>query len=145
MALQKTNLLSQIAAFDSIQDIRALTEDESVKKTSLLMEYEEHIKNEEIAWRQRSRALWLKEGDRNTKFFHITANAHKRSNNIDQLVTHGETIELPDRIKSEIIDFYKILYTKAEGWRPAINLDNCPVISEEEKEFCKEVLRNKRF
>nr|XP_009804761.1 PREDICTED: uncharacterized protein LOC104249929 [Nicotiana sylvestris] len=135
LALQKTNLLSQIAAFDSIQDIRALTEDESVKKTSLLMEYEEHIKNEEIAWRQRSRALWLKEGDRNTKFFHITANAHKRSNNIDQLVTHGETIEEPDGIKSEIIDFYKRLYTEAEGWRPAINFDNCLVISEEEKEF----------
>lgn len=71
---------------DSTLEYRALTEEESVKKASLLMEYKEHLKNEEIAWRQGSRALWLKKGDRNTSFFHKTANAHKRSNNFDQLV-----------------------------------------------------------
>lgn len=80
-------------------------------KASLLMEYEEHLKNEEIAWRQRSRALWLKEGDRNTSYFHKLANAHRRSNHIDQLVVQGTTIMDPERIKEEIIGFYEKLYT----------------------------------
>lgn len=135
LGMQKANLLSQRIALDSLQDATALTEEESIKKATLLMEYEEHIKNENIAWRQRSRALWLKEGHTNTKFFHKVANAHKRSNNIDQLVIQEETIEEPERIKSEIIKFYKNLYTEAEEWRPGSNFDNYPVISEEEKEF----------
>lgn len=72
-----------------------MIEEESMLKATLLMDYEEHLKNEEIAWRQRSRALWLKEGDMNTSFFHKMANAHKRSNNIDQLVIQNTTILKP--------------------------------------------------
>ncbi|XP_070050365.1 uncharacterized protein [Nicotiana tomentosiformis] len=80
---------------DSTLQTRALTEEESVKKTSLFKECEEHLKNEEIAWRKRSIALWLKEGDMNTSFFHKITNAHKRSHNIDQLVIQEEIIVEP--------------------------------------------------
>lgn len=86
LQIQKTNLLNKMASLDSLMENRALTEDEVSLKATTFMEYEELIKNEEIAWRQWSRILWLKEGDNNTKFFHISANAHKRSNCIDQLV-----------------------------------------------------------
>eukprot|EP00253_Pinus_taeda_P024733 PITA_24733 len=37
---------------------------------------------EEASWRLKSRALWLREGDRNTKFFHNFANARRRKNSI---------------------------------------------------------------
>jgi hypothetical protein len=39
---------------------------------------EELLHKEEILWRQRSRALWLKEGDRNTSFFHRKAPGEQR-------------------------------------------------------------------
>ena len=40
---------------------------------SLEVERNESLLREEIMWNQRSRALWIKWGDRNTKFFHATA------------------------------------------------------------------------
>nr|XP_033509991.1 uncharacterized protein LOC117274746 isoform X3 [Nicotiana tomentosiformis] len=100
LGYQRKKLLSQMAELDEVLGDRILTEEETIKKAALFMEYEELIKNEEISWRQ-------KEGDKNTKFFHKVANAHKRFNNIDQLMIHGELTEKPSRIEEEIIDYYQ--------------------------------------
>ncbi|KAL5563396.1 hypothetical protein UlMin_033143 [Ulmus minor] len=45
---------------------------------------------EERYWRQRSKDLWLKCGDRNSKFFHQKASAHKFKNSITGLVDNNE-------------------------------------------------------
>ncbi|KAK9666631.1 hypothetical protein RND81_14G199600 [Saponaria officinalis] len=44
------------------------------------------ITQEETYWRQRSRSDFLKEGDRNTKFFHLKASGHRRRNKTTKLV-----------------------------------------------------------
>jgi hypothetical protein len=43
----------------------------------------------EISWRQKSRALWLKEGDKYTKFFYRVANSNSRYNSIETLSING--------------------------------------------------------
>ncbi|XP_074313541.1 uncharacterized protein LOC141648720 [Silene latifolia] len=44
------------------------------------------IHQEEIFWRQRLRALWLKDGDRNTAYFHRKAGQRKKRNHIAKLI-----------------------------------------------------------
>ena len=45
---------------------------------------------EEICWRQKSRVLCIREGDRNTKFVYRIANSHRIFNSIDRLMVDGE-------------------------------------------------------
>ncbi|KAL8515107.1 hypothetical protein ACS0TY_013990 [Phlomoides rotata] len=57
-------------------------------------ELDELLKLEEIFWFQRSRALWLKDGDGNTHFFHKKASQRRKRNTINRIKTEeGEWIE----------------------------------------------------
>ena len=50
----------------------------------IVMSYNED-KKEEMDWRERSRQLWLKEGDANTRFFHLVAYGRRLMNQILRL------------------------------------------------------------
>jgi len=56
----------------------------------------------EISWRQKSRALWLQAGDRNTKFFHKVANMHRKFNSMSTIVVDGVRYDTLSDIKSAI-------------------------------------------
>lgn len=51
-----------------------------------MVAFDSILQDEQIFWRQISRIAWLKEGDRNKKFFYIRASARKRENVIKDLV-----------------------------------------------------------
>ena len=53
--------------------------------TKCKQEINKLLNNEEIQWRQRAKALWLKEGDRNSKYFHAVASHRKARNSIQRL------------------------------------------------------------
>lgn len=79
---------------------------------------ENHIDNilldEEIFWRQRSRAEWLKEGDKNTKFFHSKASARKRKNRISGLEDEtGKWIEDAEKIEQMIGVHFTNMFTSS--------------------------------
>lgn len=42
-------------------------------------------RSEETYWAQRARILWLREGDKNTRFFHVRTSHRHKKNKIDKL------------------------------------------------------------
>lgn len=51
----------------------------------LMTEMDNILLQEEVYWKQQARMLWLKDGERNTKFFNSWAKQRKRENRIHQL------------------------------------------------------------
>lgn len=119
------------------------------RNRSMLKESKERLhelkEREEIMWRQHSRAIWLKEGDRNTKFFHHTATERRDSNAILGLFNSaGVWMTKDEEMKAVAVSYYRdILSSTAPGRIEEVL--NCvePCVSEDMNEilsqpFCKD-------
>eukprot|EP00253_Pinus_taeda_P032882 PITA_32882 len=68
----------------------------------------EREKQEEVLWRQKSRIRWLKEGEKNTKFFHKSTVQRRMRNHISQIINaQGEKVETQEEIEQEFIQHFK--------------------------------------
>ncbi|WKA08526.1 hypothetical protein VitviT2T_026242 [Vitis vinifera] len=128
---KKREALSQVVYWDTVENHSTLSLEDCEARKEAQEAYKTWVLREEISWRQRSRELWLKEGDNNTKFFHRMANAHSRRNWLSRLKVddcwHTEELEL----KNSVVGAFNNLYSEEGGWRPGIEglpflrLNNC--------------------
>ena len=75
----------------------------------------------EALLRQKSRSRWLKEGDCNTRFFHIRVNANRNRNSIKGLLIEGVWTDEPNKVKEEIRTFFSNRFQEADFQRPKID------------------------
>ena len=104
----------------NLEKQRELVLEEKEDRTMAKEEYKSWAVLEEISWRQKSRELWLKDGDKNTGYFHKMANAHRRSNCLRRIRINGKMIEKEVDIKVGLIDAFKNLLLAPSEWCPSL-------------------------
>ena len=119
--LQKKQLLAELGEIDAMEDSRLPTIEEKGKRETLIVELDKVLMMDEICWRQKSRVLWLKEGDQNSKFFHRLASSHRSNNTIGKLLINGVPSTCQDEIRDHIALFYEQLYMEDGYHRPSLD------------------------
>ena len=100
------------------KELLRLVEEEAIRGGSfphvqrLKKEISKLLVKEEQMWKQRSRALWLQEGDNNTKYFHSRASHRFRRNQIDVIKdSSGELCTDEEGISHILVSYYQYLFT----------------------------------
>ena len=111
-------LENTIQHYDNVNNERDLDSHELETRKQAQVELWQWIKRKELYWAQQSRIRWLKEGDRNTKFFHTVASNKRRKNTIGSIEVNGEKVDDPSQIKSEAVKFFKSIFREEFSNRP---------------------------
>jgi ferredoxin-like protein FixX len=78
---EKKNIEDKMRKLQKVCIAEGYTDDRKKEEIQMTQQWEARCQQEEILWCQKSQIRWLKEGERNTKFFHrttIARRAHKK-------------------------------------------------------------------
>jgi exonuclease III len=77
-------------------------------------QFHKSCRAEETYWRMKSRALWLKDGDKNTAFFHKHTQSRINYNSIDEIHSQEQVHRDAHNIKEAAHNYFKNLYSAIE-------------------------------
>ena len=116
----KKDALRRISLWDDCKKVRGLDLEEAEDRVKARADFKNWALMEEISWRQKSREIWLKEGDRNTSFFHRMANTHRRRNCLNNICINGRKLDKEEDIKEGLVDAFQNLLSIQGGWSPPL-------------------------
>ncbi|CAL1380263.1 unnamed protein product [Linum trigynum] len=112
-----------------------ISEEERLTRERLKSELEKLLWLEEIFWRQKSREVWLKGGDSNTRYFHKMANFRRRKNLIAKIKFNGLGVEGKDELKRGFINHFSSIFKEVQKRRPFPTSYGQSAFSYNEKEW----------
>ena len=106
--------------WDEIEQARSLSLKEAERRNLVREDFSYWALMEKVSWRQKSREVCLKEGDKNTGFFHRMANSHWWKNFVKKLRIHGCWYKEEDGLKKGVVEAFQFLFSKLGGWLPSL-------------------------
>jgi hypothetical protein len=102
------------------------------------------LQQEEAMWFQKSQSQWIKDGDRNTRYYHVKTIARRRRNKILILKNdQNDWVENEEDLKNMVNGYYQSLFARPDNniqWRQTKY--SYPNIGEEEYASLKENINN---
>jgi ribonuclease HI len=93
-----------------------MTEANTEAQKEIMVRLELMLEQEEIHWFQRARANWLRQGDRNTSFFHNFATKRRKKNTIKSLIDeNGQRQEKELAMRNIVQNYFENLFTSEVG------------------------------
>ncbi|KAJ9708014.1 hypothetical protein PVL29_000195 [Vitis rotundifolia] len=121
VSFNRAEALSRLQCWEAKENENPLAPGDMEAKNLALEDYKKWALLEETSWRQKSREIWLREGDKNTKYFHKMANARARRNFLSKIKVNGVTLSSIEDIKDSVCRSYQSLLSDSGDWRPNIN------------------------
>lgn len=103
---RKKKLMNRIQALDKQEEDFSISAEDDEQQSHLKLQLANIISQEETYKWQRSRNQWIKDGDRNIKFFHIDASNQKRENEISETLINGQLVSDQEKIQEEFLFYF---------------------------------------
>eukprot|EP00253_Pinus_taeda_P035966 PITA_35966 len=103
--------LESLAAHQLSMENCIVTQDLLQREVDLQKDFHKASREEEELWRQKSRALWLQAGDKNTRFFHKQAEARKKFKSVKEIHHQNVVVKEFEEIKRAAHSHFKDLYS----------------------------------
>lgn len=120
-----------------LDSLRNRCDNEGVKEYFVVRDkLHEILLHEELYWKQRAKIFWLKERDENTRFFHASATARRKSNRINYLMSdNGTKVDTAEEMREMIVDYFKHVFAESLSNRSNSNVTSPRVITQEQNDF----------
>ena len=80
----------------------------------------EWLRRNEAFWIQKSRELWLKDGDKNSRFFHLSTVIRRKRNSTDAIKNDdGDWLINKKEIREHVVEKFEHLFTEEEVQFPS--------------------------
>lgn len=81
-----------------------------LKERNLIDELQRVLLQEELLWLQKSRTDWIRDGERKTKFYHLTTMVRRNRNRVSRLLVEGTWVYDQGSLKSHVRQFFFSLF-----------------------------------
>ena len=112
---------SELNKLEENSSQRQLSSQEDITRKNLQEALWAAANAHESLLRQKARTWWIKEGDCNSRYFHILMNAHRWNNYIKGVRIDGAWCDEPQKVKEEVRNFFSQRFQESDFSRPTLD------------------------